>query len=305
MDRLGSITAFVRVAENGGFSAAARHLNVSTTTVSDQVQALESTLGVRLLNRTTRRVSLTEVGREYYERCAQILHDLEEADEAASALQVTPRGQIRVYCHKGVGLFIAPVVTRFLSQYSEVSVDLRDGDAMINLVQERFDLAIMPVSPPDSTLVRRTLAKWHPVLCCAPDYLEKHPEPRSPADLAGHDCLLYAYTPFGDHWPFLDGCGNTVIARVSATLVATSITVLRAAAIAGLGLWLSPPFIISDLLASRELVPLLRDYRLPEMEIVALYPHRRQLSAKVRLFHDMLVDRFAEEQQRLDTGRAQ
>jgi DNA-binding transcriptional LysR family regulator len=296
MDRLGSITAFVRVADSGGFTAAARRLDLSTTTVSDQVQALENALGVRLLNRTTRQVTLTEIGREYYERCAQILHELEEADEAAGALQVTPRGRLRVYCHKGVGLFIAPVVTGFLSQYPEVSVDLRDGDAMIDLVQERFDLAIMPASPPDSALVRRTLAKWRPVLCCAPAYLEKHPEPRSPADLAGHNCLLYAYTPF------LDTHGSTLIARVSATLVATSHTVLRAAAIAGLGLWLSPPFIVSDLLASEELVPLLRDYRLPEREIVALYPHRRYMTAKLRAFVDMLVDRFAEEQRWLDAA---
>jgi DNA-binding transcriptional LysR family regulator len=247
MDRLASITAFLRVAESGGFTAAARRLDLSTTTVSDQVQALENALGVRLLNRTTRQVTLTEIGREYHDRCAQILHELEEADEAAGALQVTPRG-----------LFIAPVVTGFLSQYPEVSVDLRDGDAMIDLVHERFDLAIMPVSPPDSTLVRRTLAKWRYVLCCAPAYLKKHPEPCSPADLTGHNCLLYAYARFSDQWPFLDARGNTVIARVSATLVTTSITVLRRAAIAGLGLWLSPPFVVSDLLASKELVPLLR-----------------------------------------------
>ena len=299
MDRFASIAASVRVAESGGFTTAARRLDLSTTTVSDQVQALENALGVRLLNRTTRQVILTEIGREYYERCAQILHELEEASEAVGALQVTPRGQLRVYCHKGVGHFIAPVVTGFLSQYPEVSVDLRDGDAMIDLVQERFDLAIMPVSPPDSTLVRRTLAKWHPLLCCAPAYLEKHPEPRSPADLVGHNCLLYAYTPFRDRWPFLDTRGNTLMARVPATLVTTSITVLRAVAVAGLGLWLSAPFIVSDLLASNELVPLVRDYRLPEMEIVALYPHRRHLTAKVRAFLDMLVDQFSNAQRRL------
>jgi DNA-binding transcriptional LysR family regulator len=299
MDRFASIAASVRVAESGGFTTAARRLDLSTTTVSDQVQALENALGVRLLNRTTRQVILTEIGREYYERCAQILHELEEANEAAGALQVTPRGQLRVYCQKGVGPFIAPVVTGFLSQYPEVSVDLRDGDTMIDLVQERFDLAIMPVSPPDSTLVRRTLAKWHPLLCCAPAYLEKHPEPRSPADLVGHNCLLYAYTPFRDRWPFLDTRGNTLMARVPATLVTTSITVLRAVAVAGLGLWLSAPFIVSDLLASKELVPLVRDYRLPEMEIVALYPHRRHLTAKVRAFLDMLVDQFSNAQRRL------
>jgi len=148
MDRFSSITAFVRVAQHRGFSAAARSLGVSTTTISDQVQALENTLGVRLLNRTTRRVSLTEIGRDYYERCAQILQELAEADEAASALQVTPRGRLRVYCHQGLSRFIALIATRFLGDYQEVSLDLLTGDAMIDLVQEGFDLAVMPFSPP-------------------------------------------------------------------------------------------------------------------------------------------------------------
>src|SRR6266851_2832921 len=144
MDRLASIAAFLRVAENGGFSAAARSLNRSTTTVSDQVQALENALGVRLLNRTTRRVSLTEIGREYYERCSQILLELAEADATASALQATPRGRLRVYCHQGLTRFITPVATGFLQDYPDVALDLRTGDTMIDLVQEGFDLAIMP-----------------------------------------------------------------------------------------------------------------------------------------------------------------
>src|SRR5580658_514458 len=190
MDRFASITAFVRVAQNGGFSAAARSLSVSTTTISDQVQALENVLGVRLLNRTTRRVSLTEIGRDYYERCSQILQELAEAEEVASALQVTPRGRLRVYCHQALSRFIALIAARFLGDYPEVSLDLLTGDAMIDLVQEGFDLAIMPASPPDSTLIRRTLAKWLYLLCCAPAYFETHSTPRRPADLAGHNFLL-------------------------------------------------------------------------------------------------------------------
>jgi DNA-binding transcriptional LysR family regulator len=300
MDRLASITAFVRVTETGGFSAAARHLNVSTTTVSDQVQSLENALGVRLLNRTTRRVSLTEIGREYYERCSQILQELAEADEVASALQANPRGRLRLYCHQGLERFIAPVATRFLADYPQVSLDLHTGDAMIDVVQEGLDLAIMPMSPPDSTVIKRTLAKWRHVLCCAPAYLETHPAPHRPADLAGHNCLLYAYSAFGPQFPFIDAAGNAVAARVSGNLLTTSIAVMRAAALAGLGVWLCPPYIVSDLLASVALVPLLPDYGRPEIEIVALYPHRRQLSTKVRLFLDMLVERFAEEQRWLD-----
>jgi DNA-binding transcriptional LysR family regulator len=300
MDRLASITAFVRVAANGGFSAAARGLNVSTTTVSEQVQALETALGVRLLNRTTRRVSLTGIGREYYERCSQILQDLTEADEAATALQVTPRGRLRVYCHHGLEQFISLVATHFLADYPEVSLDLRSGSATIDLVQEGFDLAIMPVSPPDSTLIRRTLAKWHYMLCCAPAYLSGHSAPQTPADLAGHNCLLYAHFVFGPEYHFIDPAGNPVAVRVSGSIVTNSTALMRTAAIAGLGLWMCPPYIVSDLLASGALVRLLTEYRTPEMDIVALYPHRRQLSAKVRLFLDMLVDRFAEEQRRID-----
>ena len=268
--------------------------------MSDQVQALETALGVRLLNRTTRRVSLTEIGREYYERCSQILQDLTEADETATALQVIPRGRLRVYCHQGLGRFIALVATRFLGDYPEVSLDLRTGDATINLVREGFDLAIMPVLPPDSTLIRRTLAKWHHVLCCAPVYIAAHSAPQSPTDLAGHNCLIYAYSAFGAEYRFIDPAGNPVVVPVSGSMVTTSIAAMRTAAVAGLGLWMCPPYIVSDLLASGALMPLLTEYGRPEMEIVALYPHRRQLSAKVRLFLDMLVDRFAEEQRRLD-----
>ncbi|HTV44593.1 MAG TPA: LysR family transcriptional regulator [Stellaceae bacterium] len=307
MDRLASITAFVRVAESGGFSAAGRRLHMSKATISDQVLALENTLGARLLNRTTRRVSLTEIGRDYYERCSQILHELAEADEAASALQVTPRGHLRVYSHQGLSRFVAPVATRLLGGYAEVSLDLRTGDAMIDVVQEGFDVAIMPVSPPDSTLIRRILAKWRHVLCCAPAYLETHAVPRSPLDLADHNCLLYAYSIYGPefhlidragNFQFTDPAGNRVAGRLSGNLITTSIEVLRQAVVAGLGLWLCPPLIVSDLLVSGALLPLLPDYAGPEMEIVALYPHRRQLSAKVRLLLDLLSDQFAEEQGR-------
>jgi DNA-binding transcriptional LysR family regulator len=249
MDRLASITAFVRVTESGGFTASARRLNASTAAVSENVQALENALGVRLLNRTTRRVSLTEIGRDYYERCVQILHDLEEADEAAGALQLTPRGELRVYCHHGVSRFVAPIVTGFLARYPEASVDLRTGDLMIDLVQEGFDLAIIPVPPPDSALIRRRLAAGRCILCCAPAYLEKHPAPRCPEDLAGHQCLRYAYAPFGDRWPFLDAGGIPVIARVSCNLMTTCPETLRAAAIAGIGIVLVP--FVRDLRSAR------------------------------------------------------
>ena len=301
MDRMASLTAFVRVVESGGFTAAARRLDLSITTISNHVQALEDSLGVRLLNRTTRRVNLTEIGREYYERCSQILQELAEADEITSASQVTPRGRLRLRCHQALDRFIAPVAARFSGAYPDVSLDFQIDD-VIDPVRggEEFDLSIMPASPPDSTLVRRTLAKWRFVLCCAPAYLETHPAPHSPADLADHNCLIYAYAIFGNEFRFIDSAGNPVSMRVSGNLVTASIPVMRMAATAGLGLWLCPAFLVAGMLASGELVPLLPNYRTEELEIVALYPHRRQLSTKVRLLLDMLVDQFADEQRWLD-----
>ena len=158
----------------------------------------------------------------------------------------------------------------------------------------------MPASPPRFAPDQKDLAKWNYVLCCAPAYLETHSTPHSPADLANHNCLLYAHSIYRDEFHFIDPAGNPTEQRPGVgNLLTASITVMRAAAGAGLGLCLCPPFVVSDLLVSGVLVPLLPDYRTQELE-VALYPHRRQLSAKVRLLLDMLVERFADERRWLD-----
>jgi DNA-binding transcriptional LysR family regulator len=295
MDRLASLTAFTRVVESGGFTAAARRLDMSTTAVSNHVQALEDTLGVRLLNRTTRRVSLTEIGREYFERCTQILAELEEADRIAGALQLTPRGQLRVHCHSSIVRFVAPIGAAYLHDNPEVSLDLRMGEQMIDLLEEGFDLAIRSVMPPDSSLMVRRLAGWRHALCCASSYLEHHPAPRTPADLADHNCLRYALYPYGDEWHFVDPSGKPVVARVSGNLVTTSAHLLRAAALSGGGILLAAPFIVQEELAAGSLVSLLADYQTVEFAIAAVYPHRRHLAAKVRRFLDALVARFAEQ----------
>jgi DNA-binding transcriptional LysR family regulator len=295
MDRFACLTAFVQVVESGGFSAAGRRLNLSKATVSDQVQALENALGVRLLNRTTRRSSLTEVGRAYYDRGVQILQDWKEADEAAGAQQGTPRGQLRIYCHENIARFIAPVVADFLTRHPEAAVDLRTGFTMIDLVQEAFDLAISPHPAPDATLVRRRLGPLTRMVCASPAYLQKHPAPQCPADLAGHNCLRHlSNIPATDEWHFQDLAGNPVVARVTGSLITTSIENMHAAAAAGVGLVVTNSFLIADALASGALVPVLPDYRVQSIEINAFYPHRRHLSAKVRVFIDMLVDWFGE-----------
>ena len=293
MDRLDSIAAFVSVVEKGGFAAAARHLNVSRTMISNHVQELEDRLGARLLNRTTRKVSLTEIGRQYYERSLHILAELDEADRAAGALNATPRGRLRVHCHPTLARFIAPVVTAYLRDNPDVSVDLRRGDQMIDLLEEEFDLAIRLNVPPDSSLMVRRLANWRYIVCCSPSYLETHPEPVSPADLSAHNCILYTFNPFGDDWRFIKPDGRPLTVRVAGNLL-TSDTELRLhAVIAGLGLGLIPPFNIHEELRVGSLVPLLRNYRTPELSIAALYPHRQHLAAKVRVFIDALAKLFA------------
>ena len=195
MDRLTSLTVFVRVVDCGGFAAAARRLNMSATMVSSHVQALESRLGARLLNRTTRKVSLTEVGSAYFQRCTQILAEIEEADDAASELQSTLRGRLRLFTGTHIVPFVAPVVAEFLAAHPQLSIDLTMGERMIDLVEEGFDLAIRAIPPPDSSLIVRNLAPWRHVLCCSPDYRKRHPAPDRPADLTQHNCLRYAFYP--------------------------------------------------------------------------------------------------------------
>jgi DNA-binding transcriptional LysR family regulator len=293
MDHLVNLTAFVRVVENGGFTAAARHLNLSTTMVSNHVQALEDRLGARLLNRTTRKVSLTEIGREYYERSLHILAELDEADRLAGALNATPRGRLRVHCHPVLARFIAPVVTAYLRDYPEVTIELRRGDQMIDLLEEEFDLAIRPFVPADSSLMVRRLADWRPVPCCSPSYLETHPEPASPADLSDHNCIRNAFYPFGDEWRFTDADGEPLTVRVAGNLVTSDTELRRLAVIAGLGVALIAPFNIHEELRAGSVVPLLRNYPAQEFSIAAVYPHRRHLAAKVRVFIDALAKQFA------------
>jgi DNA-binding transcriptional LysR family regulator len=298
MDRLTSLTAFVRVVDSGGFSAAGRKLNMSTTMVSNHVQALEERLGVRLLNRTTRKVSLTEVGQAYYDRCTQILSDIEQADDIAGATQSTPRGTLRIHSHTHVVPFIAQVVADFLKTYAEASVDHSIGERDVDLIDEGFDLAVRMVPPPDSSLIVRRLATWRHVLCCSPSYLEKHGRPEQLSDLSARNCIRHANYPFGDEWHFVDRKGAPATVKVSGNLVTNSGETLRQAALQGVGVTLAAGFLVRDDLDAGRLVRLLPEYRTVEITMNAVYPHRHHLSAKVRTFIDMLV-RHAAEQQKL------
>jgi len=300
MDRLTSLSAFVRVVDAGGFSAAGRKLNMSTTMVSNHVQALEDRLGARLLNRTTRKVSLTEIGKAYYDRCTQILADIEQADDIAGALQSTPRGTLRIYTNTHLVQFLSPVVAEFLAAYPDVKVDLVIGERNVDLIDENFDLAVRMTPTPDSSLIVRSLATWRHVLCCSHGYVEKHGKPEQLADLAERNCIRHVNYPYGDEWRFVDRKGAPATVRVSGNLVSNSGETLRRAALAGVGVWLAAGFIVRDDLESGELVRLLPEYRPVEFSMNAIYPHRHHLSAKVRTFIDLLARHSAEQQKQIN-----
>ncbi|HEY3145328.1 MAG TPA: LysR family transcriptional regulator [Dongiaceae bacterium] len=302
MDRLKSLTTFVQVVETGGFSAAARRLNMSPTMASEHVQALEEQLGARLLQRTTRKISLTEAGQAYYENAARILGELEEADRRVGALQSTPRGRLRLHVGTHIVRFVAPVVSEYMSLYPDLSVELTTGDRMVDLVEEGFDLAIRATVPADSSLVIRQLNAWRHVPCCAPSYLDTREAPRAPADLANHNCLRYAFYPYGDEWRFTAPTGETVSARVKGSLRTNSAEALRIAARDGLGIFLAPSFIVAEDLEEGRLVRLLEGYRPVAFAINAIYPHRAHVPAKVGGFIDLAVERFRPRRDWLEAG---
>jgi DNA-binding transcriptional LysR family regulator len=266
---------------------------MSVTMVSNHIQALEDRLGARLLNRTTRKVSLTEIGRSYYERSTQILADLEEADRIAGALHATPRGTLKLQANMNLVRFLAPVIEEYLAAYPAVSVDLGIGDRNSDLIEDGYDLAIRATPPPDSALIVRRLTPWRHILCCAPAYLEARPIPDELSDLAHHNCLRYALYPFGDEWRFEGADGRPVSVRVRGNLVTNSAEALRLMALAGQGVMLAPTFLAAEDLAAGRLVRLLPQHKAVEFAINALYPSRHHLSTKVRSFIELLADRFA------------
>jgi DNA-binding transcriptional LysR family regulator len=286
-----SMATFVKVVESGGFSAAARTLGMSPSMVTAHVQSLEERLGVRLLNRSTRRVSLTEVGHAYYERCSQVLADVEDADQIAQALQSTPRGTLRLNTSIAIPPLLAPVITEFVALYPEVSINLTMTDRMIDLVEEGFDLAVRNMSVPDSSLVVRRVATYRFVVAGAPSYLAARGAPKQPADLAHHNCLVYSHSAWGNEWRFAAPNGEQSV-TVRGNLQANSDNALRLAAVHGQGLALAPSFLLIDEIKAGRLIPVLTEFLQTENAINAIYPHRHHLSAKVRSLIDLLARHF-------------
>jgi len=294
VDRFQAIRVFSQVVESGSFSRAADRLDLSTTAVSRQVADLEAHLQTRLLNRTTRRLSLTESGQAFYGRCVQLLHDLDEAEREASRAAVSPRGTIRLTTAVNFGVrHLAPAIAEFLARYPDLKFDVQLSDRVVNLVEEGFDLAIRIGSTGSENLVARRLGETPLIACASPAYLRRHGVPEVPQDLARHNCFTYEYVSQGNEWRFLDAQGREHAVRISGNLHSNNGDLLAAAAARDAGVVFEPGFIVMDEIRAGRLVPLLQDFRAPRSPIFAVYPSRKHLSAKVRLFADFLVERFA------------
>lgn len=293
MDRFTGMAVFAKVVEAASFAAAARHFDMSPAMVSKHIQTLEARLGARLLNRTTRRVSPTEVGQGYYERCLRILSDLEEAELAAGDLQSAPRGLLRVTAPVSFGTHVlAPLIADYLKTYPEVSIDLSLDDPYVDLIEKRFDLAIRIGTLADSSLIARKLGTLGMVACASPAYLESKGKPQTPHDLIGHNCLVYNFASAHSAWHFFDKDGNEDVIGVSGRFLASNPDALRALALKGAGIVLVPDRLVEKDLATGRLVHLLPDHRTQETAVQAVYPHSQCLSAKTRTFIDFLAAHF-------------
>jgi DNA-binding transcriptional LysR family regulator len=293
MDRVSSMLSFVKVVEHGGFSSAARRLNLATSVIASHVKSLEERLGVRLLNRTTRNVSLTEAGRTYYERCVQILSEIEDAEEAAQVLQSKPRGILRLNTSQAIPAIIAPSITEYIDLYPDVTVRLTATSRMLDLVDEGFDLAIWYAAAPVSNLIIRRLASFRLVVCASPEYLAKHGRPKHPSELVKHKIVIFYDALLtrdreGKEWLFTGPNGDFSV-RLSGRLETNSPIAMQAAAVRGQGFVIAPaPWLFEDL-KSGALVPVLGDFLPNQFSIDAVYPHREHLPAKVRTFIDIVA----------------
>lgn len=298
VDRLSAMTAFAKVVELGSFARAADRLSVSTSAVSRQVADLESHLDVRLLNRTTRRLSLTEAGQAFFERCVQLLADLEEVESSVRSVAVEPKGTLRVTCGVTFGeRYLAPAIAEFAARHAQVSFDLDLSDRAVDLVEEGFDLAIRIGAVGHQALVSRRIATTQFVCCASPGYLARHPAPVTPADLEQHACLGYTYAAVTSAWTFEARDGSRHSPRINPRHRTNNGRMLAELAVAGLGIVLEPDFIVAPEVRSGRLHRLLSGYQPPRSAIAAVYPSRRHLSAKVRTFVGFLAARFAKEQE--------
>jgi DNA-binding transcriptional LysR family regulator len=293
MDKLQAMNALVKVVASGSYAEAARRLGVTRSAVSKAVMELEQSLGARLLDRTTRRVTPTEAGLAYYERCVAILAQIEETEAQVSRLHDEPKGVLRINAPMSFGtLYLGTAIADFMDRYTELKVELTLTDRFIDPLEEGVDVTVRIGALSDSSLITRRIAPARVLLVASPGYLARHGEPQTLSDLAHHKCLSYGHTTSMQRWQLIEN-GQTVSVPIGACLSSNNGDVLRDAAVKGIGIARLPTFIVGQDLESGRLKTVLPDNRPPDGAIHALYAPNRYLAAKTRVFIDFLVERFS------------
>lgn len=293
MDALTRMRCFIQVVDSKGFSSAAREMGRSKALVSKYVGDLEDELGVRLLNRTTRQVSLTEVGEAYYKEAIEILQRIDDLQASVQSSHQEVRGRLRVAAPRSLGDdLLNKTLMQFLSKYPDVTLDLRLEDRFVDLVEEGFDVAVRVTQLEDSSLIARKIAPFRTVVCATPAIIEKYGAPKTPSDLTSRACIIDTNYRFKQNWVFEDN-GERLSIVVKGPLEVNSAGAAREAALCDLGFLRTPLFFVNDEVEAGRLVLLLEEYEEPMRGIYAVYPHRRHLSAKVRAFVDFLVEHYS------------
>lgn len=293
VDRLRAMEVFVEVVRKNGFARAAESLDTSPANVTRIVADLETHLGTRLLNRTSRKMSLTDSGEELYRRAQTIVDDMAEV-EAIAASSLQPRGLLRINAPVSFGIVhLASLWPRFMAQYPQVELEVALIDRVVDIVEEGYDLAVRISRQGSNAHAARKLATSHNVCCATPAYLARHGTPRTPADLRTHQCIGYSYAAAGDEWHFTDDSGAAHAVKVHCALRTNNGDTSRAAVLAGLGVACQPTFLAGPALRDGRMVALLPGYHLADIDVLAVYPSRRQLSAKVRAMIDFLAAELA------------
>ena len=292
MDQLETIRSFVRVVRNGSFTAVAREFNTSQSTISKRVAALEARLGSQLLTRTSRRLTLTQSGSAFYERCEVILNDLDEAESLVSSLQASPRGVLRVSVPTVFGrLHIAPEVPGFLAEAPDIELDLQLNDRVVDLVGEGIDMAVRISGLTDSAMVARRLGQSPRVLVATRKYIEEHGAPHHPTDLKSHNCLVYTLLTTQNIWHFKTD-REEISTRVAGRFRSNNSEIVLAVALADAGIAAMPLWLVQPHIDNEDLVTILDGYRPVSIPIYALYPQRRFIPSKVRVFTEYLRSSF-------------
>ncbi|MDB5655296.1 MAG: transcriptional regulator, LysR family [Tardiphaga sp.] len=288
MDRLDGMAAFAAAVETGSLSGAARRLGCSLASISRQISAIERQFGVRLLARTTRRLALTDEGREYYEHVKRIVSEVVDAERTLSAQAKVPQGRLRVSAPTLIGrLWLAPLLSQYLAEFPQVSIDLTLMDRVPNLLEDEIDIAVVLGSLPDSSLIRRHLGNVRRVICASPGYLRARGTPVTPADLAKHDCLLFTTTHVSSIWTF-QIAGKRTEVDVPARLRSNALDVVVSAALGGAGITRAPSWQVQDHLDEGRLELVLQDYERPSMSLQILFSGPRHPSRKVQSFAEFL-----------------